>query len=338
MAYYYLSLKLCMQFGLQHPNYNFDYDGRDASQIIDSLKNLATRAENLGFDSFWVMDHFHQISGVGKQEDPMLEGWTTISVLAGLTSRIKLGTLVTGIIYRHPSVLAKMSATLDVLSKGRLFMGIGAAWNQEESLAYSIPFPPTKEPLLRLEEAIQIIRKMWTEEEPAATFNGKYYQINNAYCNPKPIQKPSPPIMVGGSGERYTLKIVAKYADACNLFGSTETVKRKLSILREHCKSVGRDCDSILKTKLGLIVIDNDKKMVEKRLQQIISSGIPGERVREFVIYGTPDDVLKQIELLEEVGIQYLIVDLEPYRELEALEVFGNTIVKKMSSTAKATY
>jgi F420-dependent oxidoreductase-like protein len=326
-----------MEFGLQHPNYNFDYDGLDASQIINSLKNLARRAENLGFDSFWVMDHFHQISGVGNRQDPMLEGWTTISVLAGLTSRIKLGTLVTGIIYRHPSVLAKMGATLDVLSKGRLFMGIGAAWNQEESLAYSIPFPPTTERLLRLEEAIQIIRKMWTEE-PAATFNGKYYQINNAYCNPKPIQKPSPPIMIGGSGERYTLKIIAKYADACNLFGSTETVKRKLSILREHCKSVGRDYDSILKTKLGLIVIDNDKKMIEKRLQQIISNGIPEERVREFVIYGTPDDVLKQIELLEEVGIQYLIVDLEPYRELEALEVFGTTIVKKMSRTAKATY
>jgi F420-dependent oxidoreductase-like protein len=326
-----------MQFGLQHPNYNFDYNGRDASQIIDFLKNLATKAENLGFDSFWVMDHFHQISGVGKQEDPMLEGWTAISVLAETTSKIKLGTLVTGIIYRYPSVLAKMGATLDVLSKGRLFMGIGAAWNQEESLAYGIPFFPNKERLLRLEEAIQIIRKMWTEEEPTATFSGKYYQINNAYCNPKPIQKPSPPIMVGGSGERYTLKIIAKYADACNLFGSAETIKRKLSILNEHCKSVGRDYDSILKTKLGFIVIDNDKKMLEKRIQQIISKGIPVERVGEFVIYGTPEDVQKQIQSLEEVGIQYLIVDLEPHRELEALEIFGNSIIKKMSRTAKAT-
>lgn len=326
-----------MQFGLQHPNYNFDYDGRDASQIIDSLKNLATKAENLGFDSFWVMDHFHQISGVGKQEDPMLEGWTTISTLAGITSKIRLGTLVTGIIYRHPSVLAKMGATLDVLSKGRLFMGMGAAWNQEESLAYGIPFYSNKERLLRLEEAIQIIRKMWTEEEPAATFNGKYYQINNAYCNPKPVQKPSPPIMVGGSGERYTLKIVAKYADACNLFGSAETVKRKLSVLKEHCKTVGRDYDSILKTKLGFIVIDNDKKLIEKRVQQI-TKGIPKERVGEFIIYGTPDDVLKQIELLEEVGIQYLIVDLEPYRELEALEIFGDSIIKKMSRSANALH
>ena len=324
-----------MQFGLQHPNYNFDYDGRDASQIIDSLKNLATKAENLGFDSFWVMDHFHQISGVGKQEDPMLEGWTTISTLAGITSKIRLGTLVTGIIYRHPSVLAKMGATLDVLSKGRLFMGMGAAWNQEESLAYGIPFYSNKERLLRLEEAIQIIRKMWAEEEPAATFNGKYYQINNAYCNPKPIQKPSPPIMVGGSGERHTLKIVAKYADACNLYGSAETVKRKLSILNEHCKSVGRDYDSILKTKLGFIIIDNDKEMVEKRIQQI-SKAIPEDQVREFTIYGTPEDVLEQIKLLEEVGIQYLIVDLEPYRELEALEIFGNSIIKKISGITNA--
>jgi F420-dependent oxidoreductase-like protein len=328
-----------MQFGLQHPNYSFDYDGHDASQIFDSLKKLATKAEKSGFDSFWVMDHFHQISGVGKQEDPMLEGWTTISALAGITSRIKLGTLVTGVIYRHPSVLAKMGATLDVLSKGRLFMGIGAAWNQEESLAYGIPFYPNKERLLRLEEAVQIIRKMWTEEEePAATFNGKYYQISNAYCTPKPIQKPSPPIMVGGSGERQTLKIIAKYADACNLFGSAETVKRKLSILNEHCKSVGRDYDSILKTKLGFIVIDNDKEMIDKRIRQIISKVRPEEWVRELLIYGTPEEVLKQIELLEEAGIQYVIVDLEPYRELEALEIFENSVMKKMSRTAKAVY
>jgi F420-dependent oxidoreductase-like protein len=325
-----------MQFGLQHPNYNFDYDGRNASQIIDSLKILATRAENLGFDSFWVMDHFHQISVVGKQEDPMLEGWTTISVLAGITSKIKLGTLVTGVIYRHPSVLAKMGATLDVLSKGRLFMGIGAAWNQEESLAYGIPFFPNKERLLRLEEAIQIIRKMWTEE-PAATFNGKYYQISNAYCNPKPVQKPSPPIMIGGSGELHTLKIIAKYADACNLFGSAETIKRKLSILREHCKSVGRDYDSILKTKLGFIVIDNDRETLEKRIQQI-SKVIPEEQVRDIITYGTPEDVLKQIELMEEVGIEYLIVDLEPNRELEALEIFGDSIIKKTSRTANAAH
>ena len=316
-----------MRFGLQKPIFTFDYKGHDTSQIVDSIKEAATSAENNGFDSFWVMDHFHQIPMIGKPEEPMLESWTTLSVLAGLTTKIKLGTLVTGIIYRHPTILAKIAATLDVLSKGRLFMGIGAAWNEDESHAYGIHFPPANERLSRLEEAIQIIRKMWTEE-PYSSFNGKYYQIHNAYCNPKPIQKPSPPILVGGSGERKTLKIVAKYADACNLFGSPETVKGKLNILKEHCKSVGRDYDSILKTKLGVIVIDDDAQMAEKKIKQIFK-GMPEEQIREFAICGTPEDVLKQIELLEQVDIQYLIVDLEPSRELEALDVFANKIIKK---------
>ena len=168
---------------------------------------------------------------------------------------------------------------------------------------------------------------MWTEE-PSASFNGQYYQIKNAFCNPKPIQKPSPPIMVGGSGERQTLRIVAKYADACNLFGSAETVKRKLSILKEHCRSVGRDYDSILKTKLGFVVIDDDKEMARKRLPQI-SKGIPEEQINEFAIYGTPEDVLRQKESLEDAGIQYLIVDLDPSREVEALDIFANNIIKR---------
>ena len=320
-----------MQFGLQHPNFNFDYNsqGNDISYITDSLKNLVSKAENSGFDSFWVMDHFHQIQFVGRPEDPMLEGWTVLSMLAGITTKIKLGTLVTGIIYRYPSVLAKIASTLDVLSKGRLFMGLGAAWNEQESLAYGINFPSNQERLLRLEETIQIIRKMWTEE-PCASFNGKYFQIINAYCNPKPIQKPSPPILVGGSGERKTLKIVAKYADACNLFGSTDSIKKKLDILKEHCKNVGRDFDSILKTKLGTIVLDDNREVAKDRVEETFR-GVPEEQIKEFVIYGTPEDILKQIEALQQVGIQYLIVNLEPSRELEALDTFANKIITKMS-------
>ena len=320
-----------MQFGLQHPNFNFDYNsqGNDISYITHSLKNLVSKAENSGFDSFWVMDHFHQIQFVGRPEDPMLEGWTVLSMLAGITTKIKLGTLVTGIIYRYPSVLAKIASTLDVLSKGRLFMGLGAAWNEQESLAYGINFPSNQERLLRLDETIQIIRKMWTEE-PCASFNGKYFQIINAYCNPKPIQKPSPPILVGGSGERKTLKIVAKYADACNLFGSTDSIKKKLDILKEHCKNVGRDFDSILKTKLGTIVLDDNREAAKDRVKETFR-GVPEEQIKEFVIYGTPEDILKQIEALQQVGIQYLIVNLEPSRELEALDTFANKIITKMS-------
>jgi F420-dependent oxidoreductase-like protein len=309
-----------LKFGLQHPNFTFDGEG---SRIVEKLRNLVGRAESYGFDSFWVMDHFHQIQVVGQSQEPMLEGWTTQAVVAGLTEKIKLGTLVTGIVYRHPSVLAKIGATLDVLSKGRLFMGIGAAWNVEEANAYGIPFPPVKERMRRLEEAVQIISKMWTEER--TSFAGKFYQLRDAYCNPKPIQKPHPPIMIGGSGEKQTLKIVAKYADACNIFGSVETVRQKLGILREHCHQVGRDYDSILKTKLGHVVIDKNREKVTEAIK-----GLPEDRRREYVIYGTPEEVRKQIEAFRDVGLEYLIVNLEPDRELQALELFANEVVKKL--------
>ena len=309
-----------MKFGLQHPNFSFDGEG---AEVVEKLRSLAQRADRLGFDSFWVMDHFHQIQYVGQSKEPLLEGWTTQAVVAGLTEKIKLGTLVTGIVYRHPSVLAKIGATLDVLSKGRLFMGIGAAWNVEEARAYGIPFPPVGERMRRLEEAAQIIIKMWTEER--ASFNGKFYQLSDAYCNPKPIQKPRPPIMIGGSGERRTLKIVAKYGDACNIFGSVETLRHKLGVLREHCRSVGRDYNSILKTKLAHVVIDKDREKVTEAIK-----GLSEDRRREYAIYGTPEEVRKQIEAFRDVEIEYLIVNLEPDRELQALDLFASEVVKKL--------
>ncbi len=312
-----------LKFGFQHAN--FTYDGQGPA-IVDSLKRLVTRGESLGFDSFWVMDHFHQIQYVGEPQEPMLEGWTTQAVVADLTSKIKVGTLVTGNVYRHPSVLAKIGATLDVLSKGRLFMGIGAAWNEDEASAYGIPFPDVKERMRRLEEAIQVIKAMWTEDR--ANFQGKYYQIKNAYCNPKPIQKPHPPIMVGGSGERQTLKIVAKYADACNIFGSTDTVKTKLKVLRDHCNAVGRDYDSILKTKLGRVMIDKDKSALQTRVAKAMK-GVPEERVKEMLTSGTPEEVKRQVEGFRDAGIEYFIVNFEPQRELEALELFGSEVVQK---------
>ena len=295
--------------------------------MVDSLRAIATQAERSGFDSFWVMDHFHQIQGVGDPQEPMLEGWTTIGVVAGFTSKIKLGTLVTGNVYRHPSILAKIGATLDVLSNGRLFMGIGAAWNQEESAAYGVPFPSTKERFERLEEAVQIIRSMWTQDR--TTFNGKFYQIQGAYCNPKPIQKPHPPVMIGGSGERETLRLVAKYADACNIFGSPETVRRKLDILRAHCKSVGRDYDSILKTKLSHVIVDRDKMTVEQMVARELGH-MPEQRLREWATFGGPDDVRRQIEAFRDVGIDYFIGNFEAKHELEATALFADEVVRKL--------
>jgi F420-dependent oxidoreductase-like protein len=317
-----------VKFGVQHPN--FSYDGK-GEQIVDTLKRLTGAAERSGYDSFWVMDHFHQIGTVGGEEEPMLEGWATIAAMAGFTSKIRLGTLVTGNIYRYPSILAKIGATVDVLSKGRLFMGIGAAWNELESKAYGIPYPPpTKERFRRLEEAVQIIRKMWTEER--TSFNGHYYNLQNAYCNPKPIQKPHPPIMIGGSGEQETLRLVAKYADACNIFGSTTTVKRKLDVLREHCKTAGRDYDTITKSRLGMVLIDNDKEALEKRLEERFKGADEQMRQRmgEFVTMGTPEEVRRQVESFRDVGIEYFITSFEPGREQQGLEQFADEVVKKV--------
>ena len=314
-----------MKFGVQHPS--FSYDGK-SSEIVDSLRRIVTQAERSGFDSFWVMDHFHQIEHVGEPHEPMLESWTTLSGLAGVTSKIRLGTLVTGNVYRHPSVVAKIGATLDVLSKGRLFMGIGAAWNEDESNAYGIPFPSTRERLERLDEAVQVIRKMWTEQP--ADFNGHFYQIHGAYCNPQPIQKPHPPILIGGSGEHRTLRTVAKYGDACNLFGSPETVKKKLAILRDHCTAVGREYNSILKTKLGTVLVDKDRQTVESKVAEAYKQ-FPEPMRREFVIYGTPEDVRQQIEEFRSVGIEYLIVNFEPRSQLEAMDLFADEVVSHYS-------
>ena len=295
--------------------------------MVDSLKAILNEAEGSNFDSFWVMDHFHQIRGVGQPQEPMLEGWTTLAVIAGFTNRIRLGTLVTGNVYRHPSILAKIGATLDVLSKGRLFMGIGAAWNQEESAAYGVPFPSTKERLRRLEETVQIVRGMWTQER--TSFDGQYYRIREAYCNPKPIQKPHPPIMVGGGGERETLRIVAKHADACNIFGSPDTVRRKLGILREHCKSVGRDYDTILKTKLGHIIIDRELRSLEQTVAKRFGN-VPEQTRNEMVTFGQPEHIRRQIEAFRDAGIDYFICNFEPDHELEAVRLFADEVVRNL--------
>jgi len=313
-----------MKFGLQHPSFSFDGPG---AQIVDSLRTVVNEAETSKFDSFWLMDHLHQIRGVGQPQEPMLESWTTLAVIAGFTDRIKLGTLVTGNVYRHPSILAKIGATLDVLSRGRLFMGIGAAWNDQESAAYGVPFPSTKERLRRLEEAVQIIRAMWTQER--TTFDGQYYRIREAYCNPKPLQKPHPPIMVGGGGERETLRIVAKYADACNIFGSPETVRRKLDVLREHCKSVGRDYDTILKTKLGHVIIDKDPRLLEQTVAKRFGN-VPEQSRNEMMMFGKPEDVKRQIEMFRDLGIDYFICNLEPDHELEAIRLFADEVVRNL--------
>jgi F420-dependent oxidoreductase-like protein len=225
---------------------NFTWPG-GAPRLGPTLADVASAADDAGFDRISVMDHLWQISVIGPPEHEMLEAYTALGFLAGHTKRAKLLTLVTGVVYRDPGLLAKAVTTLDVLSGGRAMLGIGAAWNSEESRGLGLLFPPTAERFERLEEALQIIRQMFSGDEKA--YDGKHYHLGRPLNSPAPLSRPHPPILIGGGGEKKTLLLVAKYADACNLFPGPDA-RRKLDVLRKHCEAVGRDYDEIEKTVL----------------------------------------------------------------------------------------
>jgi F420-dependent oxidoreductase-like protein len=293
-----------MKIGLQIPN--FTWPG-GSSAIGGKLSEIAQAADHAGFASLWVMDHFFQIGsadrarGLGPAEDEMLESYSTLSYLAGLTKKVKLGTLVTGVIYRYPGLLVKTVTTLDVLSGGRAYLGIGAAWNERESRGLGVPFPPLKERFERLEEALQIAKQMWSGNNGA--YNGKHNQLAETLCNPQPLSKPYPPIMIGGSGEQKTLRLVAQYADACNLFAQMGlgTVRAKLEVLKRHCDAVGRDYSEIEKTTLGTVHLE------------------PGQL--------SPTDVIAQCRALAEIGVQHAIFNMPNVHEIKPLETFGREII-----------
>jgi F420-dependent oxidoreductase-like protein len=231
-----------MKIGLQIPDFSTP---RGPERLGKELARVARTADEAGFEYIAVMDHFFQIGAVGPTEKEMLEGYTTLGYLAACTSRAALVTLVTGTIYREPGILAKIVTTLDVLSGGRAWLGIGAAWNEEESRGLGIPFPPVAERFERLEETLQICLQMWHGDEKP--YQGRYYQLERPLNSPQSLSRPHPPIMIGGGGEKKTLRLVARYADACNLFAGRDEA-RKLDILRQHCQAVGRDYDTIYKT------------------------------------------------------------------------------------------
>src|SRR5207237_836894 len=240
--------------GLQIPS--FTYPGVSDEKVFERVAEIAVTAERSGFDSVWVMDHYYQIPMVGRPEEPMLEAYTALSGLAARTSRVRLGAMVTGVTYRNPAFLAKVVTTLDLVSSGRAILGIGAAWNEQEHRGFGWDFPAVKERMDRLEEALQVCRAMFTEDRP--TFQGRFYRIEEAINSPRPVTPGGPPILIGGGGERRTLKLVAKYADASNIFGDVETVRHKLEVLKRHCDEVGRDIDEITKTRLGGLFIAED--------------------------------------------------------------------------------
>jgi len=319
-----------LNFGYQQPNHTFA-DGPEST--YKWLERVAVDAEHTGFDSFWIMDHLTQIPIVTNPSEPILEPYVTLSAIASKTSRIKLGALVTSNTFRNPALLAKMAATLDVISNGRLFFGIGAGWYEAEHIQYNIPFYTTGERIRRLEEAIQIVKKVWMEDR--ATFKGRYYEINELICNPKPVQKPHPPILVGGGGEKMTLKVVAKHADACNLGAPLDVVQHKLRILKGHCEAVGRDYNTIRKTKLGRVIIDRTEEGASiklEKMQQHRASGISLEQYKKESIFGSPRQCIEQIQKLADAGIDYLIISFAgPYDPMN-MKIFAEEVMPSFRS------
>jgi F420-dependent oxidoreductase-like protein len=277
-------------------------------------------AERLGYDSIWLDDHFY---GVAKPPwDDSLESWTLMAALARETSTLRFGTLVVCNSYRHPPLLAKMASSLDHISNGRLEFGLGAGWYEQEYLAYGYDFPSVGTRLAQLEEALQICKLMWTQEK--ATFSGRHYRVQEAWCNPKPLQKPHPPIMIGGGGEKVLLRIVARHADRWNFGGSVADFRRKVPILEEHCRALGRDPAAIEKTWFGNILIEATEERLQQRLAKRAArgGGVPLEGIA-----GTPETVAAHIREYVDAGVTHFIAMFGRVEHLGATELFAREVI-----------
>jgi alkanesulfonate monooxygenase len=269
-----------------------------AQTMASDLRAVAQKAEDVGFAKLSVMDHVWQISVMGPPEHDMLEAYTALGYLAACTKKIQLLAWVTAVVYREPGLLAKEVTTLDVLSGGRAWLGIGAAWNEDESHGLGLPFPPTAERFERLEEALQICLQMWSDDE--SPYHGKHYRLERTLNVPQSLQRPHPPILIGGGGEKKTLRLVAQYADACNLFGGPE-LERKLDILRQHCADVGRDYDEI-----------------EKTVMMPLDPGPNGEKV---------DEILEQLRWLAGLGVTHAHSRVTDVSTLKPLDILGEKVI-----------
>jgi F420-dependent oxidoreductase-like protein len=299
--------------------------------------------EDLGYDSIWFGDH---LTTGGSR----LEVWTILSALSAITTRIRLGTLVLCNNWRNPALLAKMAATFDVVSQGRLEFGIGAGWNQEEHETYGYSFPKPRVRVARLQEGLEIIKRMWTQENPS--FDGKYYHLRNVVCDPKPLQKPHPPITIGGGGETYTLKAVAAYADRWNAFGTPDEYRRKLGILKKYCAKIGRDYDTIDKTYYSSMDLYLSEDALLEAMKELYSTGLEQRRrmqaqdlsfdewldqYRARHLIGTPEECLKKVQRLRDTGVTYFIFSIRAARRVpnlvarkESLRLFAEHIINPL--------
>ena len=288
-----------MHIGLQIPS--FKYPGGTAA-IRPKLKEIVTTAEDAGFYSFWVMDHYYQIKGLFGEAytDPMLESYTVLGYLAGLTERAYLGALVTGVIYRHPSVLMKMVNTLDIVSGGRAYLGIGAGWYEDEARGYGIPYPSTSERFELLEDNLRLAKALWAGDE--TSFEGTHLSAPAITNNPRPLSQPHPRIMIGGTGPKKTLRMVAQYADACNIgdWVGRQNMQKSLDTLKVHCETLGRDYDSVEKTTLGTVHLSGND---------------------------TVDGVIRRIQDLSAMGFTHAIFNMPDVYKIEPLETFASEII-----------
>ena len=286
-----------MKFGIHNSSWIF---GPDPAEAFEGAKATAQWAETHGFTWFSVMDHLIQIPLVGAPDEPFIEGWTVLSALAAVTSRIRLATLASSVAYRNPAHLAKIAAGVDLISRGRLTLGIGAGWFEEEYRQYGFEFPQRPAVRIRqLEEAVRLILAMWTE--PRTTLHGKYFHVEDAILEPKPVQRPHPPVMIAGGGEQLTLRVVARLADSCNVFGDPAEVRRKFGILRRHCEAEQRRYEAIEKTiVMGLVWARDEAELAAKRARLAVP-----EPFRGFA--GTVSEVTDLIGKYGEAGVQLFI-------------------------------
>jgi F420-dependent oxidoreductase-like protein len=279
------------------------------------------------FDHLWLMDHF--VTGTGTAADssgPCMEGWTALAALAQATSRVRLGILVTGNTYRHPAVLAKMATTVDHISGGRLEFGLGAAWHTYEHQAFAIPFHTVRERLERLDEAAQVIKLLWTQQRPK--FEGRYYQLDEPPYNPPNVQQPHPPILIGGSGRKRTLRTVAKYADATNVQGTPEEVRRLFEVLEAHCREVGRDYSQIRRTMQLLLFLTDDPGFQQRVVQGVMAfRGVGEEEARRSVLLGSVEDVKSQVREFADAGVQEIVLAQFPRTHRESLLRFSREVI-----------
>ncbi len=318
---------MALKFGLLVPQgWRMDLVGiTDHVEAYETMTRVAQEAEALDYDSIWLFDHFHTVPK--PTQEPTFEAWTSTAALARDTRRIRIGQMVTCNNYRNPALLAKMASTVDVLSHGRLDFGIGAGWYEHEFRAYGYEFPDGPTRLRQLRDALQIIRAMWTQEE--AVFEGKYYQVRGAINQPKGVQKPHIPLLIGGTGEQVTLKLVAQYGDACNIGHlDNEGLARKYAILKQHCENVGRDYNTIRRTALfNCAIAENDADALAK--SELYKRNIPSGRLREQALIGTPDAIRKRLVEIEQAGAQELIIFLQDSAQLESVRMFARECIPR---------